>query len=321
MNTDGYVIRTNSLGKAFKKTKVLKDLCLDVPKGSVFGFLGPNGAGKTTTMKLLLGLITPTDGTGTVFGMDIVKQSISIRSRIGYLSQDPRFYSHLSARDNLRFVAGFFYKGLKSDLDKLIDESLSLVALTDKADRPIKGFSGGELQRLGIAQAQLNSPDLLILDEPMASLDPIGRKEILEVMENLKGRTTVFYSTHILSDVQRVSDTVAILNHGRLVVCGRIKEILAGQDGIVYEAIVKGNAEPAYSYLSQQKWITGVEESKQKDGTLLTIYVNDRPTAENRLLRLLLSDESTVVTEFKRKEYELEDAFMEIIGRGESNEN
>lgn len=321
MISDGYVIRTDNLAKSFKKARVLKDLCLDVPKGSIFGFLGPNGAGKTTTMKLLLGLIKPTDGTGTIFGMDIVKESISIRSRIGYLSQDPRFYNHLSARENLRFVAGFFYKGLKNDLDKLIDESLSLVALSDKADRPIKGFSGGELQRLGIAQAQLNSPDLLILDEPMASLDPIGRKEILEVMENLQGRTTVFYSTHILSDVQRISDTVAILNHGRLVTCGRIKEILAGQDGIVYEAMIKGNVESVSSQLSQQKWITGVEENKQKDVTLLTINVTDKPTAENKLLRLLLLDESTVVTEFRRKKYELEDAFMDIIGRGENNEN
>ncbi len=211
---DNYVIETRGLTKAYAGNAVLKGLDLKVPKHSIFGFLGPNGAGKSTTIKLLLGLTRPTSGTATVFGKDILRDSTAIRQRIGYLAQDPRYYEDLTARQTMRFVAGFFYKSGQRDVDERIQQTLELVGLDDKADRPIKGFSGGERQRLGIAQAQVNYPDLLILDEPAASLDPMGRRDVLEVMERLKQHTTVFYSTHILSDVQRVSDTVAILNHG-----------------------------------------------------------------------------------------------------------
>ncbi|HEY1292097.1 MAG TPA: ABC transporter ATP-binding protein [Chloroflexota bacterium] len=163
--------------------------------GSIFGFLGPNGAGKSTTIKLLLGLSKPTAGSATVFGQDVTRNSVAIPRRIGYLAQDPRYYEDLSARQTLRFVAGFFYGGPKNAVEQRIQETLELVGLEDKADRPITGFSGGERQRLGIAQAQVNYPDLLILDEPAASLDPMGRRDVLEVMERLRRHTTVFYST------------------------------------------------------------------------------------------------------------------------------
>src|SRR5690606_3279025 len=143
-----------------------------------FAFLGPNGAGKTTTIKLLLGLIRPTRGGGTIFGLDIVHDSVAIRAKVGYLPQDPRFDEHMTARQTLQYTAGFFFKGPQAALDKRVDEMIELVGLTGKADRPIKGFSGGERQRLGIAQAEVNYPDLLILDEPAASLDPQGRRDV-----------------------------------------------------------------------------------------------------------------------------------------------
>lgn len=162
------VIYTQDLSKTFEIVEALKSLTIKVPRNSIFGFLGPNGAGKTTTMKLLLGLIRPTGGSGTIFGMDIVKDSSEIRSRVGYLPQEPRYYEHMTARETLDFTARFFFKGPTSEIEKRIDEMLELVGLADKADRPIKGFSGGERQRLGIAQAQVNYPDLLILDEPAA---------------------------------------------------------------------------------------------------------------------------------------------------------
>ncbi len=181
-----YVIDTRRLSKNFNGVQALKDLDLRVPKNSIFGFLGPNGAGKTTTIKLLLGLISPSGGSGSVFGMDIIKDSVEIRSRVGYLPQEPRFYDHLTARQTLRFTAGFFFKGPEEAIEQRIQEMLELVELETKADRPIKGFSGGELQRLGIAQAQVNYPDLLILDEPAASLDPMGRHDILNLMERLR---------------------------------------------------------------------------------------------------------------------------------------
>ena len=148
-------------------------LDLRVQQNSICGFLGPNGVGKTTTIKLLLGLAQPARGSGRVFGMDIEKQNDEIRRRVGYLSQDLRYYEYMTARETLRFTACFFYDGPRSEIEHRVAETLDLVGLADKADRPIKTFSGGERQRLGIAQAQVNYPDLLILDEPAASLDPI----------------------------------------------------------------------------------------------------------------------------------------------------
>src|SRR4051812_4734106 len=211
MHTD-FVIEARGLTKAYRGVQVLKGIDLQVRRHSIFAFLGPNGAGKSTTIKLLLGLARPTSGTARVFGLDMARDSVAIRHRLGYLAQDPRYYEDLTARQTLRFVAGFFYSGPKRAIEARIAESLELVGLADRADRPIKGFSGGERQRLGIAQAQVNCPDLLTLDEPAAALDPIGRRDVLEVMGRLREHTTIFYSTHILSDVQRVSDTVAILN-------------------------------------------------------------------------------------------------------------
>lgn len=152
---------------------------------------GANGAGKSTTIKLLLGLIRPTEGAGKVFGLDIVPESVAVRKRVGYLAQDPRFYDHMTARETLRLTARFFYEGPAGAIDERVMETLDLVGLKDKADRPIKGFSGGERQRLGIAQAQINYPDLLILDEPAASLDPMGRKDVLDIMERLRKHCTL----------------------------------------------------------------------------------------------------------------------------------
>jgi ABC-2 type transport system ATP-binding protein len=163
----------------------------------------------------------------------------------------------MSARETLRFVAKFFFKGPNKAIEARIAEMLDLVDLSDKADRPMKTFSGGEKQRLGIAQAQINYPDLLILDEPAASLDPIGRRDVLEVMSRLRKHTTVFYSTHILDDVQKVSDTVAILNKGVLVAEGPIEELLAGSEGIIYLVHLKGDADTAVNLVKSLPWVSG----------------------------------------------------------------
>jgi ABC-2 type transport system ATP-binding protein len=236
-----WVIDTQGLSKTYRGVNALKSLNLRVAPNSIFGFLGPNGAGKTTTIKLLLGLIRPTAGSARIFGLEAVSDSVAIRSRIGYLPQEPRFYEYMTARQILDYTAHFFFKGPQNEIDARVAETLELVGLDDKADRPIKGFSGGERQRLGIAQAQVNYPDLLILDEPAASLDPMGRRDVLEVMGRLRKYTTIFYCTHILDDVQRVSDTVAILNHGELVAYGSVESLLAGSEGLAYEVRLKGN--------------------------------------------------------------------------------
>jgi ABC-2 type transport system ATP-binding protein len=152
------VIETRALSKSYDGVNALDSLDLQVNKNSIFGFLGPNGAGKTTTIKLLLGLARPTSGGATIFGCDIGRDSAEIRRRVGYLAQDPRYYEHFTARETLRFVARFFYKGPEPSVEERIEETLQLVGLDGKADRPIKGFSGGERQRLGIAQAQVTTP-------------------------------------------------------------------------------------------------------------------------------------------------------------------
>jgi ABC-2 type transport system ATP-binding protein len=310
------VIQTEGLSKSYRGVEALKALNLRVNHNSIFGFLGPNGAGKTTTIKLLLGLIRPTAGSATVFGMDSVRQSVEIRARIGYLPQEPHFYEHLTARQTLRFTAKFFFKGPEKAIEERVEEMLHLVDLDEKADRPIRSFSGGERQRLGIAQAQVNYPDLLILDEPAASLDPIGRRDVLEVMSKLRKYATIFYSTHILDDVQRVSDTVVILNKGKLVAQGPIEELLAGSEGVIYIVHLKGDTESARQQAQSQPWVTGIKTGQHADEVTWQVSVSDPQLAETQLLKLLVNGPVTV-TEFRRKQYELEDIFMQVIEGGQ----
>lgn len=309
------VIDTTDLTKTFKGVNALQSLSLKVPKNSIFGFLGPNGAGKTTTIKLLLGLSRPTSGSACIFGMDSVRESTEIRKRVGYLAQDPRYYEGMTARETLRYTARFFYDGPKAAIEDRIGSTLELVGLADKADRPIKGFSGGERQRLGIAQAQINFPDLLILDEPAAALDPMGRHDVLEVMERLRKHTTIFYSTHILGDVQRVSDTVAILKHGQLIAQAPIEELLAGNEGVVYILSVKGHVNEVPSLISSQPWVSAVKTVPTNNGhKTWQVSVTDENAAEDQLLRLVMDDRALTVTEFGRKKYDLEEVFMSIVG-------
>ena len=308
------VIETQGLSKVYKETAALKSLSLTVPRNSIFGFLGPNGAGKTTTIKLLLGLARPTAGSATVFGHDIVSDNVEIRRRVGYLAQDPRYYESMSARETLRYTARFFYRGPAPAIEARVNETLELVGLTDKADRPIKGFSGGERQRLGIAQAQINYPDLLILDEPAASLDPQGRRDVLEVMDRLRKHTTIFYSTHILSDVQRVSDTVAILNKGQLVALAPIEQLLAGGGGAtIYVMALRGDATAVQQQVAAQPWVASITATPDRTHTDWQVAVTDEAAAEDQLLRLVLADPRVGVTEFGRKKYELEEVFLGLV--------
>jgi ABC-2 type transport system ATP-binding protein len=309
------VIQTHDLGKSYNGVEALKLLDLTVRDKSIFGFLGPNGAGKTTTIKLLLGLIRPTTGGGTIFGQDIVKDSVDIRANAGYLPQDFRFYEHMSARQTLDYTAKFYFKGPQVEIDKRIDEMLELVGLTDKADRPIKGFSGGERQRLGIAQAEVNYPDLLILDEPAASLDPMGRRDVLAVMERIRKYATIFYCTHILDDVQRVSDTVAIVNKGELVTQAPIEELLRGTGATVYSISLRGDAASAYAGVKALPWVSGIEVSQRGDQTIWEVSVTDDAAAEDQLMSRLVSS-GLKVTDFGRKAYQLEDIFIGLVEGG-----
>ena len=316
MNSNELVIHTEGLSKSFGAVHALKSLDLRVPQKSIFAFLGPNGAGKTTTIKLLLGLIKPTSGGGQIFGRDILHDSVDIRANIGYLPQDTRFYEHMTARQTLDYTARFFYAGPQSAIDRRVNEMIELVGLEGKADRPIKGFSGGERQRLGIAQAEVNHPDLLILDEPAASLDPQGRRDVLEVMSRIRKYATIFYCTHILDDVQKVSDQVAIVNQGELVTQSSIEELLAGTGDTIYTVTLAGDAQRAYIHIRQQPWVSGIEASQAGEQTTWQVSVTDEAAAKDQLMSLLVSSGVKVST-FGRKEQNLEDVFINIIERSQ----
>ena len=310
------VVLTRGLTKAYDGFDAVWSLDLVVPRHSIFGFLGPNGAGKTTTMKMLLGLIRPSAGFGSVFGLDIVKDSPGIRSRIGYLPQDPRFYEHMTARQTLRFAMRFFFTGPEAALERRIEDVLGLVGLADKADRPIRSFSGGERQRLGIAQAQIHEPELLILDEPAAALDPLGRRDVLAILDGFRSTTTVFYSTHILDDVQRVSDTVCILNKGAIAAQGPIGQLLTGDAGIVFAVEVHGDVDRAKATLLEQRWVEDVVVSGGPDVATLRVNVTDAETAEAQLQRVLLADDGLVIRHFIRERADLEAVFVKLVEGG-----
>lgn len=320
MNTpNGNVIHTQGLSKAYKGVNALDSLNLQVPKNSIFGFLGPNGAGKSTTIKMLLGLTHPTTGKALVFGKDIARDSLAVRRRVGYLAQDPRYYEHMTARQTLRYTARFFYQGPKDLIEARIEEMLDLTGLHDKADRSIKSFSGGERQRLGIAQAQVNYPDLLILDEPAAALDPQGRHDVLAVMEALRKYTTIFYSTHILEDVQRVSDSVAILNHGKLVAEAPIQELLNGDGAAgIYNVTIKGDAHRAQARVTGQPWVQSLSAETNNGYVTWQVSVTDNDAAEDQILLLIMEDRDLRVKSFGRKTHNLEEVFLNLVGEEKS---
>jgi ABC-2 type transport system ATP-binding protein len=189
-----------------------------------------------------------------------------------------------------------------------------LVGLEGKADRPIKGFSGGERQRLGIAQAEVNYPDLLILDEPAASLDPQGRRDVLAVMSRIRKYATIFYCTHILDDVQRVSDTVTILNEGEMIAQAPIEELLSGAGETVYSVKLREAADNAYAQVTEQAWVSGVEVTQINGQITWQVSVTDEAAAEDQLLNLLVTN-GAKVADFGKKEYALEDIFLDIVER------
>lgn len=212
-----------------KKVRALDQLSLDVRRGEIFGFLGPNGAGKTTTLKLLMRLIYPTAGEAKILGHSI--DDVATRSRIGYLPENPYFYDYLSGRELLEYFGALF--GLPADVSsKRAIELLRVVGLdSDRADRQLRKYSKGMLQRIGIAQSMMNDPEIVFMDEPMSGLDPIGRREVRDLLLSLREQgKTVFFSSHILSDVEALCDRAAILSRGKLVRCGTVEELTGIED-------------------------------------------------------------------------------------------
>jgi ABC-2 type transport system ATP-binding protein len=207
-----------------KPALALDRLALEIHAGEVFAFLGPNGAGKTTTIKLITRLLFPTSGKITIFG--IPNTNASVMNRVGFMPEQPNLYGYLKAYEFLDFI-GHMFRMPSDTRKKRIGETLAKVGLAGHASDTIRHFSRGMIQRLGLAQAMINDPDLYILDEPMSSLDPIGRKEMRDLILELKSKgKTIFFSSHILSDAEIIADRVGILDRGRLVQVGSLKELI-----------------------------------------------------------------------------------------------
>ncbi|MEO7963942.1 MAG: ABC transporter ATP-binding protein [Gemmatimonadaceae bacterium] len=301
-------LEVQSLRKSFDSTLALDDLTLSVPHGSIFGFLGPNGAGKTTTIRILTGLARASAGSVRVLGREQRPGARDVMREVGFLPDVPGFYDWMMAPEFLLFAGRLF--GLGGQLLRTrIDDLLDLAGLTSVGTR-IGGYSRGMKQRLGIAQALINSPKLLILDEPTSALDPIGRREVLQTVASLRGRATVFFSTHILADVERICDTVALLDRGRLVANGSVSE-LKQQTGVHRVTVtVDGDPRALATQLQGAPWLTTCEI---RDSSM-RLTVSDAQAAAREIPRAIVHGGFGLVR-FEEEELSLEDAFVRLVRR------
>lgn len=302
------ILEIEKLYKKFGSHEVIRGLDMDIPEHSIFGFVGQNGAGKTTTMKMVLGLLKPDSGTIKVCGERVAYGETRTNHYLGYLPDVPEFYDYMTPMEYLRLCGEI--TGLpKEKIRKKSEELLSLVGL-ENHKRKITGFSRGMKQRLGIAQALLNEPRLLICDEPTSALDPIGRKEILDILSAIKGKTTVIFSTHILSDVERICDHVAILNRGQLTLSGSLAEIKAQyrHNGYIIEFAGEKDASEFAGLEALKR--PAVEVSR--DRAMVTVMISDRNVGGQFLISLL-SEKRMVPVKFEIMEPTLESLFTEAV--------
>jgi ABC-2 type transport system ATP-binding protein len=304
-------IETRHLTKRYGDKRALDSVDLRVEEGSIFGFLGPNGAGKTTTLRILTGLARPTKGTVRVLGHDVADAGNDVRAEIGFLPDVPGFYDWMTAEEYLRFAGGLFGIGRRT-LDDRVRVLLDLAGLSGATTR-IGGFSRGMKQRLGVAQALVNAPRLLMLDEPTSALDPMGRKDVLDMLASLKGRTTVFFSTHILADVERICDTVAILDEGRVVVQAPIEQLKSryGASKVVIE--VEEGAEELTAAFAAEPWATSVERT---ENGAISVTVSDASAAK-RAIPAIIADRGLALTRMDAGEMGLEEVFVQLVGGGQ----
>ena len=301
------VIELRGLYKSFGDFTAVDGLDLSVPQGSVFGFLGPNGAGKTTTLRILTGLARPSSGKALVHGVNVETDFADIGPRIGYLPENPAFYGWMTAREYLDFCADLFRLEGTSRTER-VEQLLAFAGLSD-VDRPIQGFSRGMKQRLGLAQALINDADILFLDEPTSALDPIGRKEVLDMMGALAKEKTVFFSTHILGDVERVCDRVAMINRGKLVLESNLETLKERYLEPVFSLEFDSPADVFVTLLSGLIWVVDVKVDKQT----VTIRTNDLETAERELPKLIART-SLPLRHYQIGELSLEEIFVKVLG-------
>lgn len=305
--SEPYAIRCSGLSKHYGTSVALVGLDLTVSTKSIFGLLGPNGAGKSTTMKLLTRQIAPGGGQAWVAGVPITGQTVDVRSRIGYLSEQPAFYNWMSGFEFLSFVGELF--GLDSVVRrKRCGELLELVGLAGAAKKKIGAYSHGMRQRLGIAQAMMNQPEVLFLDEPVSALDPIGRKEVLEMLAHLKGKSTVFFSSHILTDVDRICDEIAVLHHGRLLVQAPTQALKEQYAQPVITIELESDASLLSDLLSREAYVRHIEIKENQ----ASVLVGDLALAKQHL-PMLLAQAQLPLLRYEVTLPTLEDVFVRLI--------
>ncbi|WP_249871978.1 ABC transporter ATP-binding protein [Oceanobacillus saliphilus] len=298
-----YVVKTKGLTKNFGKEKPVTGLDMKIPKGEVYGFLGPNGAGKTTTIRMLLGLMKPTTGTIHIFQKDLRKERVNILKRVGSLVENPSYYPHLTAYENLEAL-----RKILGVPKKKIYEVLEIVRLSDVANKKVKGFSLGMKQRLGIAASLLNNPELLILDEPTNGLDPSGIIEIRQLIKRLPAEygMTILISSHLLSEIDQMATTVGIVTNGKMIFQDSIEVMrMLSQQKI---SLKVNNSEQAWRSLLAK----GIKADYKDDTVLLSEHSNKK-IAE--AVRTLVQDGFSIyrVEEEKRS---LEDIFLQMTRGG-----
>lgn len=301
-------IDIEGLVKVYGRHRVLDGVDLRVEQGSVYGLLGGNGAGKTTTLRILLGLAHQTAGRVRVLGHR--PASGQVQSLIGYCPDVPGFLPWMTARDVMESSASLF-RMPAALTRRRVDELLELTGLAG-TDSRVSGFSRGMRQRLGIAQVLVNAPQLLILDEPTSALDPLGRRLVLDLLTALRGQTTVLFSTHLLPDVERVCDDVAIIDHGRVVAAGTLDQVRAQYGGVQGRLLIEvSEADRLREALDGEPWVVAVEAGTAPSTLLLTVTDLDVAAA---LLPGAVSSLGLLLRRLEPREASLEDVFVGLVG-------
>lgn len=301
------IIKCRGVSKHYGKVKALQGINIEVKKNTCLGFLGTNGSGKTTTIKILAGLTKPSEGEVEVAGVNVVTFPEKVRTHIGYLAQSPSFYNWMSGKEYLMFCAGLF-KLPRKEAKLRADELLERTGLKEAARRRIGGYSGGMKQRLGIAQAMINKPEVLFLDEPVSALDPIGRHEVLELIRQLKQFTTIFFSTHVLNDADQICDEVIIIKEGEVKLQAAVEELRKRYTAPVFEIEFDSYSKDLIDSLIAKPWY----QFHQITGQVLTVVVKDIKAAQSELPRLLVK-EGTSFTKYQLQTPNLEQVFMQVV--------
>ena len=301
-------VKTTNLLKSFNGVKAVNQLNLEVPVGAIYGFLGPNGSGKTTTLKMLTGMTEPTSGSIEIMGKPVVFGHQKSQSNIGFLPDVPGFYDWMNARDFLILCGNLFHIP-KDVLEPKVSDLLKTVGLKQHEKKKIGTFSRGMKQRLGIAQALINDPEVIFLDEPVSALDPQGRKEVMDIIGGLKGRVTVFFSTHILSDVERICDRVVIINDGIAILEDTIENIKNISDSREIEIEAESNTiQHMHQIILDKKIASSIEKNTHS----LTLTVDDLDKARLHLNQIM-NEHQFLVKKLLVKEPSLEDIYMKAV--------